>query len=104
MKKQDRKRRIPSLLATVRALWAFDGTPPAWEAHPTAASLRSGRPDTASILALNGDGTRRPVRVSAEPLCRAGEARPYAVVATYYGLANVGEDGQQLGPQVYQAG
>lgn len=60
-----------------------DGTPLPDEEFPTAVALRAGRPCSTDLAVQRPDGTLTWLAVHAEPLFRAGETAPYAVVTSF---------------------
>jgi PAS domain S-box-containing protein len=61
-----------------------DMTPFPMELHPAMATLRSGQPSIDVTLGLaKGNGPLIWLRVNSQPLFRAGEDRPYAVVSSF---------------------
>ena len=61
-----------------------DGTPWAREDHPAMDALRTGRSSTGGIMGARTPGGEVTwLTVNARPLFRAGDERPYAVVATF---------------------
>jgi len=67
-----------------------DGSPFPGDAHPPAETLRTGKPCSEVIIGLNKpDGTVTWISMNSEPLIKAGEDRPYAVVASFHDITNL---------------
>jgi diguanylate cyclase (GGDEF)-like protein/PAS domain S-box-containing protein len=61
-----------------------DGTPWPADEHPSPVAMRSGRPQVDQIMGIRKrDGTVAWLNISAQPLCHAGDERPYAVLGTF---------------------
>ena len=60
-----------------------DGSPFDGDAHPVAQTLRSGVPQSNVVMGVHkADGALTWISISAQPLFRAGEPKPYRTVAT----------------------
>ena len=61
-----------------------DGSPFPGEAHPAMITLRTGQPLSNIIMGVHKpDGTLTWISINSQPLFRAGETRPYAVVTSF---------------------
>ncbi len=61
-----------------------DGSPFPSEAHPTAITLRTGRPCSGVVMGVaRPDGELVWIEINSEPMLKPGEARPYGVVASF---------------------
>lgn len=61
-----------------------DSTPFLREDYPTRVTLRTGEPQTDVVMGVHKpDGTLTWIAVNSQPICRGGESRPYAVVASF---------------------
>ncbi|MFO1022795.1 MAG: PAS domain S-box protein [Planctomycetales bacterium] len=60
-----------------------DGTPFLAEELPAAIALRTGLPQRESVMGLNLEKGRIWISIDAEPMIRAGETRPFAVIVTF---------------------
>ena len=60
------------------------GRPFPGDQHPAMVTLRTGQPQTGVIMGVHKpDGSLSWLSVNSQPLCRAGEADPYGVVASF---------------------
>ncbi|QJR36016.1 PAS domain S-box protein [Gemmatimonas groenlandica] len=66
-----------------------DGTPWPPETHPAIVALQTGQSQARSLMGVQrGDGTFGWLNVTADPLVRSGEQRPYASVAVFTDVTN----------------
>jgi PAS domain S-box-containing protein len=74
-----------------------DGTPWPAEMHPALIALKSGRSQARALMGVRrGNGTFGWLNVTADPLVRAGEQRPYASVAVFTDVTDARSSEERL--------
>jgi PAS domain S-box-containing protein len=74
-----------------------DGAPFPRDRHPSLVTLRTGEPQANVVMGIRRhDGARAWISVNSQPLLRAGEPRPHAVVTTFHDITALRDSERQL--------